>query len=359
MWNKNLQLNSQTRHLGVIIRHMIKNDSGAGIHPFYARLIVRHLTASGVREDDLLSGTAIDLATLWRQSQIDITAFKNLLSNADKLYTPASIGFLIGQHHTPLSLGPLGVALGFAPSLREGLQVLGGFTQLHASYIRVEPRSTLGNMTLTLHFLEDLGETIPYHLEATLMFFEHYIKIITGQRLDDAIYNVAYPPPHYASEYTNYLRGQVRFDQPLHRLVLPSHWLDIPSPYFHDVLWHQSLQQLSAHIKELGKVDTAIYSKYLQELFKSCQPPLPQITEVARQLHISVRTLNRRLAQEGTSFRALRNTVIDRWACDHLTETTASVESIATALGYQDPANFRRAFRTRMGITPQKYRDKL
>ena len=359
MRNYSSSQNSQTRQLGVIIRHMIDNEPQSAIHSFYARLIVRHLMARGVRENDLLSGTGIELSTLWRQSQTGIAAFKKLLINAENLYAPSSIGFLIGQYQSPLALGPLGVAMGVAPTLREGLQIMGGFTQLHASYIRLEPRSTLDKMTLTLHFLEDLGETLPYHLEATLMLLEHYIESVTGQPLDDALYNVAYPPPKYASDYSKFLHSEVRFDQPLHRLTLPSRWLDMPSPYFHDELWHQSLQQLSTHIKELGKIDTAIYSKYLQELFRSCQPPLPQISEVAQQLHMSVRTLNRRLAQEETSFRVLRNAVIDGWACDHLKETTESVESIATLLGYRDTANFRRAFRTRTGMSPQAYRDNI
>ena len=343
--------------MGVIIRHMANNDLTAVIHPFYARLIVRHLTANGVGEGPLLRGTGLVLPDLWRQDQVDITAFKRLLTNAEKLYTPAPIGFLIGQHHTPLALGPLGVAMGVAPTLREGLQILGSFTQLHASYIRVEPRSGLRNMTLTLNFFEDLGETLRYHIEATLMLLENYIESVTGQPLNDAVYCVAYPPPEYAPDYSQYLHSPVKFDQPQHRIVLPSHWLDMPSPYFHDELWHQSLQQLSARIKEVGKVDRAVYSNYLQELFRSCQPPLPPVAEVAQQLHVSIRTLNRRLAHEGTSFRVLRNAVIDKWACDHLKETKESVESIAASLGYQDAANFRRAFRTRMGVTPQEYRN--
>jgi AraC-like DNA-binding protein len=340
------------------MRHMENNDLSAVIHPFYARLIVRHLTATGIQEETLLQGTGLGLPALWRQSQIDIGAFKKLLTNAEELYTPAPIGFLIGQHQTPLALGPLGVAMGVAPTLREGLQILGSFTKLHASYIRVEPRSGLRNMTLTLNFFEDLGDTLRYHIEATLMFLENYIESVTGQPLSDAIYYVAYPPPEYALDYLKYLRSPVKFDQPLHRIVLPSHWLDMPSPYFHDELWHQSLQQLSARIKEVGKVDREAYSNYLQELLRTCQPPLPQVAEVAQQLNVSIRTLNRRLALEGTSFRVLRNTVIDRWACDHLRETKESVESISASLGYQDPANFRRAFRTRMGVTPQAYRDK-
>jgi AraC-like DNA-binding protein len=44
------------------------------------------------------------------------------------------------------------------------------------------------------------------------------------------------------------------------------------------------------------------------------------------------------------------------WARRHLRETGQSVEAIAAALGYQDTANFRRAFRKAQGCTPSEFR---
>jgi AraC-like DNA-binding protein len=62
------------------------------------------------------------------------------------------------------------------------------------------------------------------------------------------------------------------------------------------------------------------------------------------------------LQDEGTSFRELRGKAIDRWARQYLQQTDLSVEAIAATLGYQDTANFRRAFRKRTGMTPGQFR---
>jgi AraC-like DNA-binding protein len=71
---------------------------------------------------------------------------------------------------------------------------------------------------------------------------------------------------------------------------------------------------------------------------------------------MSPRTLNRRLQQEGSSYRVIKGTVLESWARLHLRETQLSVEAIAAALGYQDTANFRRAFRRSEGCSPSEFR---
>ena len=77
---------------------------------------------------------------------------------------------------------------------------------------------------------------------------------------------------------------------------------------------------------------------------------------MARGLHTSERTLNRRLQAEGSSFRTLKSDALAAWGKLYLAHTDQSVESIAAALGYQDAANFRRAFRKSVGRSPNDYR---
>ena len=92
---------------------------------------------------------------------------------------------------------------------------------------------------------------------------------------------------------------------------------------------------------------------------RSCEPPLPDLGLVAARLHLSQRTLNRRLQQEGTNFREVKAGALNTWARQHLMETDHSVEAIAAALGYQDAANFRRAFRKREGCSPGEFRRRI
>ena len=71
---------------------------------------------------------------------------------------------------------------------------------------------------------------------------------------------------------------------------------------------------------------------------------------------MSRRTLSRRLAEEGTSFRRLFDTARAELAQALLHDRSLSVGDIAYFLQYSEPAAFHRSFRRWTGQTPQKYR---
>lgn len=77
---------------------------------------------------------------------------------------------------------------------------------------------------------------------------------------------------------------------------------------------------------------------------------------VARELHISTRTLQRRLKGEGTTFQALLGDVRESLARHYLTNSTMSAGEISFLLGYEDPNSFYRAFRSWTGVTPEGLR---
>ncbi|MCE9576782.1 MAG: helix-turn-helix domain-containing protein [Deltaproteobacteria bacterium] len=76
--------------------------------------------------------------------------------------------------------------------------------------------------------------------------------------------------------------------------------------------------------------------------------------DIARALEVSPRTLRRALADEATSFRALR----ERWREEraHAGLATADDEALAARLGYADARAFRRAFQRWTGVTPEQRR---
>lgn len=76
----------------------------------------------------------------------------------------------------------------------------------------------------------------------------------------------------------------------------------------------------------------------------------------ARRLGMTERSLRRRLADEGTSFRTVHDDVQLQAAIGYLRDTQLTVEAIAEALGFSDAANFRRAFRRWTGKPPLDYR---
>ena len=73
-------------------------------------------------------------------------------------------------------------------------------------------------------------------------------------------------------------------------------------------------------------------------------------------VNVSDRTLRRRLVQQNTSYRALRDSSCFDRARDLLTNSTMTIMQIAEAVGYADARAFRRAFKRWSGQMPSEFR---
>lgn len=83
----------------------------------------------------------------------------------------------------------------------------------------------------------------------------------------------------------------------------------------------------------------------------------PSLERVAEQLHMSARTLNRRLLDEGTSHRALLEQVREELARRYLADARMGIREVAFLLGFSEPSAFHRAFKRWTGTTPAAFRE--
>lgn len=82
----------------------------------------------------------------------------------------------------------------------------------------------------------------------------------------------------------------------------------------------------------------------------------PTLGEVARAMAVSSRTLQRRLAAEGTTLRALVDDTRASLACAHLRADRLRIAEIAYLLGYTEPGTFTASFRRWRGVSPSEFR---
>lgn len=83
----------------------------------------------------------------------------------------------------------------------------------------------------------------------------------------------------------------------------------------------------------------------------------PDIGDMARELGLSERTLQRRITEQGTTYRDLMNEARQELGRHLLSDDQNSIDEIAFLLGFQDTTSFYRAFRTWEGITPAEWRN--
>ncbi|WP_300438264.1 AraC family transcriptional regulator [Zoogloea sp.] len=97
----------------------------------------------------------------------------------------------------------------------------------------------------------------------------------------------------------------------------------------------------------------------VRDLIRDALPASLSQDEVASRLHMSPRTLHRRLDEEGASFRSIKEALRRDIALARLTKTRQPIARVAADLGYADTSAFYRAFTSWTGLSPERYRKQL
>ena len=157
------------------------------------------------------------------------------------------------------------------------------------------------------------------------------------------------------STHEAYFNCPVNFGASRNAIVLHSQDLDRPfATYDAELL---EMMQSALEKKARGCREEASASEQVKWLLKQMLAGgRPDITDVARELGLSVRTLQRRIDEEGTTFRDLLLEVRQELVRKYFAQPGIQINEVAFQLGYEDTNSFYRAFRNWEGTTPSQWR---
>jgi AraC-like DNA-binding protein len=166
--------------------------------------------------------------------------------------------------------------------------------------------------------------------------------------------------PGYAACYREVFGVPALFNQPRNAIVMRAGTCDIPVRS--DDAYANAFRQLgtagSADDTPAADPPADSLTGQVRALLESNLRYGPiDVSHVAHQLQLSVRTLHRRLRDEGTSFRIILQDTRRRLAQSYLDRNYSQAE-IAELLGYSEPSAFHRAFRAWFGHPPGKSRNR-
>jgi AraC-like DNA-binding protein len=166
-----------------------------------------------------------------------------------------------------------------------------------------------------------------------------------------------YPRPQHAADYALIYTAQSSFDATELAAVFAANLLDLP-------IRRDEAALLAFLDGAPGKL-TTLYRRdreMVQRVRNSLRDALPQsasLAAVAHSLHLSPRTLHRRLQEEGSSFQAIKDALRRDLAIDRLAKSRLGLAQLAAELGFADTAAFYRAFLRWTGVAPAQYRRRL
>ncbi|AVA21812.1 MULTISPECIES: AraC family transcriptional regulator [unclassified Rhizobium] len=147
----------------------------------------------------------------------------------------------------------------------------------------------------------------------------------------------------------------IRFEASKNRLILASADLDRRFIDHNPELLHMLTPALSEAMRDLES-GSSFVDQVKSVLKRAMASGRPEVDDVARDMGMSKRTLQRRITAEGMTFRSLLDEARHELGIQLLADPTIRVEEVAWFLGYRDTNSFYRAFKAWTGMTPMRWR---
>lgn len=262
-------------------------------------------------------------------------------------------GLLVGERSLPSHLGIAGYLLHGAPDVGTALRSLVKYLDLHDQG-GVPTLTTTGNRTSLGYAIHLSGvEAADQIYDLSIALACNIMRTLCGTNWHPAETLLMRRAPGDLTPYRRFFRAPLRFNTDESAVVFPTSWLSHRLPSADPLLQ----QHLEREAEELHAEHHADLTGSIRRLLRQCLTSRQcSAADIARQLGIHERTLNRRLLAEGTSFRQELEQVRHATSQQLLAGTTLALAEIATSLGYADASAFSRAFKRWSGVTPAHWR---
>jgi AraC-like DNA-binding protein len=277
---------------------------------------------------------------------------RTVIARALKVLRDPGLGLLIGRNETIGSFGLLGLAMMTSRNFGEAMSVGIENHKVCGSLLDVD-FAVVDAHTVAAQAWPRFGEIelLPFLCEELLSSSLSLARELVGANLIPVRVELTYPAPSYIDEYARTFQCDIRFGAQHNRVLIDTHWMDYPLTGYNPLTSRQALALCHQQLRGTSSSDEIVGS--VERLLRSRLREHPRLTEVARTLHLSERSLRRRLADSGRIFREIHDRVRAERALELLHAGQMSVAEIGIELGFSDPREFRRAFKRWTGMPPQ------
>ena len=334
-------------------RRIYQRDVVRGMLPLsLLQVLVSYLQSRGLEPAEVMPGH-VKLDGHHHSDRISTEDYCQLLLQAAERLEDPLLGLHLGSHVQPHHLGALGYVLLSCESLGSALMRI---QRYHPLVHDMNPMDyELSAQHVELRWGVSHGRPGALFDEAGIAGFVQLGRALCGRCMPVIEVDFVNPPPSDIRPYIQYFGCNVRFSQPITRLVLPIDILALPLRQRDPTLLRLMEAQADAAMAQLPRQGDLV-DMTCQAIARLAPQGMPELQQVARELRMSPRIYYRRLTQQGLNFRVLRETALRQIAERHLRDDRLSLAHVSGLLGYSEQSAFSRAFKRWTGQTPLQWR---
>ena len=203
--------------------------------------------------------------------------------------------------------------------------------------------------------LEDARQDTDHMLqEFLLLMWQRFACWLVDQQIPFATTQFNYPSPPHVAEYRAMFPTELQFDESVCGFYLHEKYLQLPITRSEAELM-VFLREAPAYILHRPDHDDSLRNRVRAMLAQQNISDMPSLDELAQLLHMTPRSIGRKLQEEGTSLRKIKTSLRREYAIKLMSTENLSVADVSERVGFSETASFCRAFKRWTGKSPSQW----
>jgi len=321
-----------------------------------ADLIAETLRRCDVDADQIFARAGIDYSSS-RDPDVRIPTQKmfKLWSHAIEATEDPCFGLHVAQQFQPAVLQGLGFAWLASDTLLDALNRLVRYSRFISNVAELHVEEKTDTTDLVVIVPGDLPNYVPAGVDLGMAMFLRMCQITVGKSLLPVHLGLQRPEPSCSASFHEVFGPSIEYEAADNRLCFDTELVNRPLTTANPNLARINDQTVIDYLARFDRASIAMQVR--SRIIDQLPDGIPRQEHIAGALHLSLRSLQRRLREEETSFKDLLENTRQTLAEQYLRETHRSVGEITYLLGFSESSNFTRAFKRWTGMTPVEFRN--
>ena len=272
----------------------------------------------------------------------------------DQTGDPA-LGLVVARQFQPAALHGLGFACLASDTLHDVLGRLVRFSRILIDMPDFQLQETATTSDLLVQ-IPDLGpDFVHAAMDMGMAIFLRIGQITEGADSLPEHTCLQRPTPMDRTAYDNTFGPNIEFEADTNRLCFDKTLVLAPLATAHPELARLNDQTVIDYLARYDRNNITMQVR--SQIIEQLQDGRPRQGDIASRLNTSLRSLQRKLHEEDTSFKELLSNTQQELALFYIRDSNRSIGEITYLLGFSEPSNFTRAFKRWTGQSPAEYRE--